>query len=297
MHFGALGFSYAGFEGAAKAMADRGAYSANLGDNMQSLAVRHLYRQLGISEDRVIRVDRDTLSSYDGPPVVLPMNGCFYDWHFPLAPQITPLFIGFQARRAAVTALRGHLSGRGVIGCRDEHTATLLRAEGIEADVTGCLTFSLPERANPPKHGKVLIIHGSGSGALPGFALKKAPRHLLMRADFISQRREIVGWPLSPTQMEEQEHIAAALLKDYHETARLVITPLHHVAAPCMAAGIPVIIIRKEWDERFSFMDKLVPIHLEPFFDDVNWSPEPVDLSAIKAAQMARLTALLQPWL
>lgn len=297
MFFGVMGFSYAGFGGARSAMTERGAYSANLGDNMQSLAVRHLYQTLGIPKDRILRVDRDSLAAYDGPPVVLPMNGCFYDWHFPLSPQIIPLFIGFQARRAAVEAIKQYLFGQGVIGCRDEHTASLLRAEGLQADVSGCLTFSLPERKTAPKQGRVLIVHGSGSGALPGVALKKMPRHLLMRADFISQRREVLGWPLTPVQMDEQERVASALLRDYHTTARMVITPLHHVAAPCMAAGIPVVVIRRDWDERFSFMDKLVPIHLEPFFDNINWSPEPVDLTDLKTAQLERLRSLLKPWL
>ncbi|WP_435256568.1 hypothetical protein ACSBLW_10445 [Thioclava sp. FR2] len=292
-----MGFSYSGFAGARSAIDERGAFSANIGDNMQSLAVRHLYRTLGIPDERILRVDRDTLATYDGPPVVLPMNGCFYDWHFPLSPKITPLFIGFQARQAAMSAVRSHLFGQGVIGCRDEHTAILLRAEGIEADVTGCLTFSLPQRSVTPKHRRILIVHGSGSGALPGVALKKMPRHLLMRADFISQRREVVTWPLSPDQMDEQEKVAQALLHDYHQTARMVVTPLHHVAAPCMAAGIPVIVIRRDWDERFSFMGKLIPIHLEPFFEDVDWSPKPIDLTQIKAAQLARLRSLLTPWL
>lgn len=297
MLFGALGFSYSGFESAQKAVQTRGAFSANLGDNMQTLAVRHLYQQLGIPDSRVRRIDRDTLASYDGPQVVLPMNGCFYDWHFPLSPKITPVFIGFQARRHVVRAISPFLKQVGQIGCRDNFTANLLRAEGIDADVTGCLTFSLPARAKAPRKGKVLIVHGSGSGGLPGLALKKMPRRLLMEAEFLFQRREMTVHPLTEALMTEQERIAAALLHDYHENARLVITPLHHVAAPCMAAGIPVILVRRDWDERFSFLNKLVPIHLDPLFDEIDWNPTPVDLSAIKTAQLARFRAALEPWL
>ncbi len=297
MLFGALGFSYAGFEGAARGMSRRGAFSANLGDNMQTLAVRHLYRQIGVPDACVVRIDRDRLASYDGPEVMLPMNGCFYDWHFPLSPRIKPVFIGFQLRRAAVAAIAPHLAGQGPIGCRDAHSASLLQEAGLEAEVTGCLTFSLPRREATPRKGRVLIVHGSGSGALPGLALKKMPRRLLMQAEFVSQRREVTTCPLTEAQMDEQEQIAAALLHDYQTEARLVITPLHHVAAPCLAAGIPVVVIRREWDERFSFMDRLLPIHLSPFFDQVDWDPAPVDLTELRAAQLARFRAALAPWL
>lgn len=297
MHFGVLGFSYAGFNGAEASVRDRGAFSANLGDAMQALAVRQLYRDLGVPDSRVVRVDRDTLTTYDGPPVVLPLNGCFYDWHFPLSPKVTPLFIGFQARRAVVQKIAPHLKQLATtIGCRDRSTAISLAAEGIEATVTGCLTFSLPHRQSPPKRGKVLIVHGAGSGALPGLALKKMPRRLLMNAEFISQRREMTAHPLSDAQMAEQETIAAALLRDYQDQARLIITPLHHVAAPCIASGIPTVVIRQDWDERFSFMDDIIPVHLFPFADEIDWEPEAADITAIRDSQKARFAEALRPY-
>ncbi len=298
MLFGALGFSYAGFANTARAMAARGAISCNLGDNMQSLAVRHLYAQSGVPLERIVRIDRDTLGRYDGPPVILPMNACFYQRNLPLPPQITPVFIGFQAREGTIRAHRDWLAGHAPIGCRDRATADLLQAEGVAADVTGCLTFSLPERAERDRpRRQVLIVQGSGPGALPALALRKMPRRLLARARFISQRREVAEHPLSLATMEAHDRIAAALLQDYHDDAALVVTSLHHVAAPCIAAGIPVVVVRNEWDDRFSFMSDLVPIHLSPDFDAVDWSPEPIDVAAIKSAQAARFAAAIAPWL
>lgn len=296
MLFGALGFSYAGFDNTARAMTTRGAVSCNLGDNMQSLAVRHLYAQLGVPEAQIVRIDRDTICTYDGPPVVLPMNGCFYQRNLPLPPQITPVFIGFQARAGTIRAHRDWLAGHAPIGCRDTATADLLRAEGIEVEVTGCLTLSLPGREPGPRR-QVLIVQGSGPGALPGLALRHMPKRLLARARFIFQRREVTEHPLSPATMAQHDRIAAALLHDYHSEAALVVTPLHHVAAPCIAAGIPVVVVRSEWDDRFSFLADLLPIHLNPDFAAVDWSPAPVDVTDIKAAQLARFTTAMERWL
>lgn len=64
---------------------DTGMYSTNLGDYMQTLGVRSAYRRLGIPDEETVAIDRDTLSTYDGEPVVLPMNACFSDWAFPLS--------------------------------------------------------------------------------------------------------------------------------------------------------------------------------------------------------------------
>lgn len=298
MLFGALGFSYAGFANTARAMAARGAISCNLGDNMQSLAVRHLYAELGVAEERIVRVDRDTIRDYAGPPVVVPMNACFYRRNLPLPPQIMPVFIGFQAREETILAHRDWLARQGMIGCRDRATADLLRRAGIAAEVTGCLTFSLPARADPDRVRRaVLVVQGSGPGALPGLALRKMPKRLLDRARFISQRREVTEHPLSAATMAAHDRIAEALLQDYHSEAALVVTPLHHVAAPCVAAGIPVVILRNEWDDRFSFISDLVPVHLAPDFDAVDWSPAPVDTAGLKAAQLDRFRAAMSPWL
>jgi hypothetical protein len=296
MLFGALGFSYAGFDNTARAMAMRGAVSCNLGDNMQSLAVRHLYAQLGVDEARIVRIDRDTIRDYDGPPVMLPMNACFYQRNLPLPPQITPIFIGFQARAGTIRAHRDWLAGHAPIGCRDTATADLLRAEGIAAEVTGCLTLSLPAREPGPRR-QVLVVQGSGPGALPGLALRHMPKRLLARARFVFQRREVTEHPLSPATMAAHDRIAAALLQDYNAEAALVVTPLHHVAAPCIAAGIPVVLVRNDWDDRFSYLSDLLPIHLTPDFDTVDWSPAPVDVAAIKAAQLAQFRVAVERWL
>ena len=51
MLYGVIGFSYDNFAHTRRVFARTGVHSANLGDNMQTLAVRHLYRT-GAAPDR-----------------------------------------------------------------------------------------------------------------------------------------------------------------------------------------------------------------------------------------------------
>ena len=137
MLFGAIGFSYDNFAHTRKIFERTGLHSANLGDNMQSLAVRHLYKRLGIPAGRIVRIDRDNLRNYNGPPVVLPMNAVFHQGTLPVSPKITPLFIGFHASQDSILAQRAWLATQGKIGCRDPATAQILNSHGIDASSNG----------------------------------------------------------------------------------------------------------------------------------------------------------------
>ncbi len=297
MLFGAMGFSYANF-GHTRTVFDRkGSHSANLGDNMQSLAVRHLYRELGIPDAQVVRIDRDQLPYYDGPPVVLPMNAVFPRAILPASDKVIPVFIGFHASGETILKHRKWLAKQGPIGCRDPATAQVLTDLGISAHVTGCLTCCLPERGADQRGGKVILVQGSGNGAFPEAALAAMPSAL--RADLVTikQRRTMTRLPLTDEDLAENDSITAGMLDRYRREARLIVTALHHAAAPCMAAGIPVVLARKEWSDRFGFLQSLLPVYVGPDFSTIDWSPAPVDMSAVKAFQMAQFKAVLAPFL
>lgn len=299
MLYGVIGFSYDRFARTRREFEQNGRHSANLGDNMQSLAVRHLYRTFGIPAERIVRVDRDRLTDYDGPQVLLPMNAAFRRSNLPVSPRITPLWIGFHAEEATILAARDWLATQGVIGCRDPATANTLNGLGIPAEVTGCLTLCLPSReAGPdPGTGRVLIVRGIGPGALPREALAAMPEDLAARSEVILQRRDMRVLPLTEREMEQNDRIAEGLLHRYHQTADLIVTPLHHAAAPAIAAGIPVVILRNQPSPRFGFLERLVPVHIAPDFSAVDWRPDPVDVSGVKSALIERFRAMLAPWL
>ncbi|MCZ8078354.1 MAG: hypothetical protein O9289_02295 [Rhodobacteraceae bacterium] len=97
-----LEFSYAGTDTSPKLLVKNGFYTANLGDCAQTIAARGVLERLGLTAADVPGIDRDTLPDYDGPPAALLMNGVFYDRNFPVSDRITPVFIGFCTKSAAL---------------------------------------------------------------------------------------------------------------------------------------------------------------------------------------------------
>lgn len=280
MKFGVLTFGYDTFTAFQKRASKFGFTTVNLGDNAQTIAVRYVYRQLGIPDDKVVDVNRDALISYDGDPVYLMMNGVFSKVHFPLSPKITPLFVGFCATKEAiepnVADLRDYES---VIFCRDNDTAEILTSFGFNSPVSGCLTLSLPERETIPRSPKTFIVYGQKAGELPPSLLKHIPAEILDTAEFISNRLVVSEIPLSPAMMKHAERYEQHLMNRFRDEATLIITPLHHVAAPCIAMGIPTIIARNDVGPRFSYLKTLTPIYTPETFDNIDWKPSLVDLT------------------
>lgn len=267
----------------------------NIGDNIQSLAVRSLCNRLGIDDSHLIAVNRDDIANYSGEPVKLLMNGCFYRHCFPLPPNITPVFFGFNTNSVKVIRENKHIFRKyAPIGCRDCATRDLFLSQGIPAYVTGCLTLTLEKRPLPPKNGKVVLAFGSGSGEFPGSLLQHIPPHLLQEMCLIYQREPVQVRPLGDTEIQMADETARRHLGTYCNEARLVITPLLHVASPCMAMGIPVILARKDLDARFTAINKITPVHTPENFRSINWSPEVVELEPIKQAMTNVLRRLME---
>ncbi|TWG89432.1 polysaccharide pyruvyl transferase [Mesorhizobium sp. J18] len=279
MKFGVLTFGYDGFLNFPKQLEIDGYYDVNLGDNAQSIAVRRIYKQLGIDDMNIVEVNRDTLPEYAGGKTLLIMNGVFYRNSFPLPAGIIPVFIGFHAPENVIAEQQELLRRYQPIGCRDEITTARIRKLGIEAFTTGCLTLTLPNRADKPETPKLLVVYGSGAGYLPPMAIKKAPSRLLNNAELIYHRFHASKFPFDAEMRREAELYEQALFKKYCREATLVLTSLHHVATPCMAFGIPVIICRMRNDARFSMVEKLLPIYTPDKFDEIDWNPPAVDIS------------------
>ncbi len=281
MKYGVLYFSYANLFSNGVAERDRH-ISVNLGDYMQSLAIRNLYRKMEIAAADIVEIDRDTLASYDGEPAVLVMNGCFFRWSFPISQKIVPVFIGFQAEEAIVGEFRDYFRKHAPIGCRDETTRRHFEAHGIEAYVTGCLTLGFDRRTQEPKTRRIIVSYGIGAGAMPGDALFFVQQDVLADVEFVFQRRIFAKFPLSDDEMRSAEDYARYLLGYYIRYASMMVTPLHHAAAPSMACGIPVVICRKKADSRFTYLEKIIPVHIAPDFAAVNWNPAPIDMDAVR---------------
>jgi len=294
MKAGVLHFSYARFRQFEKQLRSDGVFSVNLGDYMQTLAMRAMWRRLGVSDDEVIAVDRDGLAEYDGPEVLLPLNAVLYERSLPLPPAIRPVMVGVNAKKSVIDRHRDFFARHAPIGCRDTATAGHLNEIGIDAFVTGCLTLSFDPRGVGEHGDRIMAVFGEGSGRLPVGALTEIPVSMHDRVDLVYQRHPMTRMPLSPNDCEAMEALAAALLARYRRDAARVVTPLHHAATPCIASGIPVTICRQRWDDRFSQLIKIVPVHVAPDFQSIDWDAPAPDVNAIRQAQSQAFKASVE---
>ncbi len=284
MKFGVLNFSYAGFKHFESALQREGYYTVNIGDYMQTLAMREKWAELGIGADAVLSVDRDTIKAYRGEAVVLPVNACFYEHCFPFPENIIPVFYGFQAREGVIAKNVDYLKRYEPIGCRDLHTVELMRLHGIEAFVSGCvsLTFSPRDAVVKEGDGSIFLIYGEGAGVFPGQVMPFVPQRFLDRIRFLSHRKPVHEYPLGIEQMVLTEAYAKDIFRLYREQAELVITPLHHVATPCWGSNVPAIMVRSNRDTRFSFLETLWEVYYPESFSRINWSAGGPDLQGFK---------------
>lgn len=238
----------------------------NVGDNIQSLAAKQYLPQV----DQLI--NREKLVEYQGEEVKLIMNGWFthniHNW-VP-SEQINPLFVSFHINNTAAPHM---LSEKGIaylkkhqpIGCRDQFSVETLKAKGIEAYFTGCLTLTLDtykvddsERGDEiyivdplysyPTYAKVTydykrFLRSIQNGSI--FKLGKQKKHirkfidanLLKSAIYVNQEPDA-----NKFNDAQKFEMAEDLLKKYAK-AKLVITSRIHCALPCLAMGTPVIFI------------------------------------------------------
>lgn len=238
----------------------------NVGDNIQSLAAKQFLPQVDTF------INREHLADYKGDKMKVIMNGWFthnYNNWLPSA-DIEPLFISFHVNNTAAPYMLSekavaYLKTHEPIGCCDEFTVETLKAKGINAYFSGCLTLTLDSYkvddtlrgddiyiVDPlysyPTWEKVTydwkrVIRSIQNGDF--FKTGKQQQHLrkfideelLKTAKFINQE------PPANTYTDAQKFAMAEDLLHKYAKAKLVITSRIHCALPCLALGTPVIFV------------------------------------------------------
>lgn len=238
----------------------------NVGDYVQSLAAQGFFGKTNIY------INRERSAEYDGEPVKMIANGWYTHTKtdgWIASGKIKPLFVSFHLNSAAKTSM---LNEKGIaflkknepIGCRDQNTVKELKAVGVNAYFTGCLTLTLdrykkqnierekiyivdplynyPQKDYITSHYKPFL-----KALLNGniFRFNKTNQHLsniftkelLDKAEYIKQHL-----PGKGVSYEERFKLADEILEKYSK-AKLVITSRIHCALPCLAMGTPVIYV------------------------------------------------------
>jgi len=261
----------------------------NLGDPIQSYAVKNLYREMGIKEEDMVPVPRYDMGNYDGEECICVVNSASnyeelaYDSHFmPPSPRIHAVIMSLHIHRELSKEELAYYRRCGEVGCRDLYTVQYLRGLGIDAYLTGCLTLTLPRRSGKQaeKADKVYLLD------VPGDIMELMPRKLKEEGIVLSniERYENPGngnrIPIADAYEEHRKGEERVFL--LRDTARLVVTSKLHVAAPCLAMGIPVVLAKKHFGERFGFIDRLIPTYTPERYSEIDWNPAPVEFETDK---------------
>lgn len=251
-------------------------YTYNIGDNVQSHAIRKIYNYMGIENDNIIKVNICELASYDGEYVILPMAHFFpllSSNVFPISKKIIPVYIGFHFSEENLTEeLIHHFRNYQPIGCRDEYTLNTMRKYNIIAYLSGCVTATLPKRLIEPKHPKVFLVD------IPEDIIKLIPENIMKRAEVASHilhYNRTIG--LGEKEISEIDNLALKQYKKYRDEASLIITTRLHCASPSIAMGIPTILLTELYSYTFLAVDKYVHIYTPHEFDIIDWNPKSIN--------------------
>lgn len=224
------------------------------------------------------------------------MQGWFaHSTHFIPNNETLPIFVGTHFSQEIYKFL-GYFNAyypwffeNKTIGCRDLSTLEFCKSLGLKAYLSRCLTLTLPRR-NQSIVGNTIYLVG-----VPKEMLPYLPKHLREDAQKVEQQNikceNSLDWKNIYTQSE-------SLLEVYKTQAKLVITCALHCAAPCLAMGIPVVLIAKDKEslDRFSAVKGILPIWT---FEDlkagcVNFSPTSLDIESLKKDMLENLKFSMQ---
>lgn len=240
-----------------------GRESNSIGDQMQIITLDYIYEQMGISPGEIVYIDKNRVSDYDGERVILPIA-------FPLmeyvekglqtyfSEKITPIFLGITFIIDAFTPEEvEYYKKYEPIGCRDERTYQLFRKYGIACYLNGCITAVLPKR-QLGETSKVFLVD------IPKELYPLLPPKIAEDSESVSHF--ILG------EASDIKQMALDRYERYKKEGKLVITSLLHCAIPCLAAGIPVVLVKKKMSYRFAWTERLLPIYLEEDFSKINYN-------------------------
>jgi hypothetical protein len=213
----------------------------NIGDVLQAIAVAdHL-------PEPPLVLDRENLHSASclGPLLFFANGWYMHDYSkFPPPPNLVPVYASVHFSNAAILQDRRnvrHFKTHGPIGARDRTTLFMLRAAGIPSYYSGCFTTGIKRRGSSSQpDGGLLVVDGIDH-PLSDTAVETIGRRLGMQPRRISHDPDGPDLPFEDYARESLLR-ADGLLRTYCSSASVVTTKIH-CALPCLAMGVPVILV------------------------------------------------------
>lgn len=263
-----------------KSFEDKKNAIANVGESIQSVVMAQIYKKCGVKEENIVKINQCDIKDYCGEKIILPLRLPLskenVDEYLPLDSSIQPHFISlhlhddiFENRPDLVEYFLKYQP----IGCRDEISCEYFRIHGIESYIMGCYTLMLPRREKMHSQNKVVCVDVSKT------LDEMIPIELKENAIRKSHAVPYLEYPVSPGEDDRLEKVAGQYIDFYRTEAKIVITSRLHVAAPCIAMGIPVILASDNADFRYAWIDRFLPIYQAGDYEQIQWNPDCIDIS------------------
>lgn len=219
----------------------------NIGDDIQSyVAIRFLPK----IDYYIEREKLDLFFPKKQEQVLTIMNGWFLHSkvNFPISPYIYPIYISTHFSTYNSGGIQDEylndytkekLNEYGPIGCRDTGTMKLLEEKGISNYFSGCLTLTIEKDINVKKEDYICIVD------IDEEAEKYLRKNVSSSTKIIKKTHQLDIEKNSKLSWEQRFKNVKELL-DTYQSAKLVITSRLHCALPCLALGMPVILLYDE---------------------------------------------------
>lgn len=255
----------------------------NVGDTFQTLGIIGIYKKMRIEYEELVKISLDDLKSYDGEEIVLPISTYFNTlfWNFnvfekefyPFSDKIIPVFTSTYCTDEKI--LRYFLKYKNtVFGTRDLETKRCINnlfGEEKRAFMAGGVTLTFEKREQKSNPEKVYAID------VPEMAKAYIPDEF---KDLLVYKTQ--DFDEADKDVDSTLNIASAVLKELSDNAKLVITSRLHVALPCIAMNIPVVVMREVKDDRFSGYDELVHVYTPNEWESIDFNCGTKDVEWLK---------------
>jgi len=248
----------------------------NIGDVLQGMVAK---RFLPVDNPGV--ADREALSDISGEhDVFLLANGWYMHSFekFPPASNVTPFYLSVHIANSELLLsdiVRKHFKKHAPIGCRDVKTLKLLRAWGIPAYYSSCLTITCLNRGGVEGNNDSVLLVDNVDHPVPENVIKKLESLTGKNIQKVSHDPPDISGKIDEYAHNSELHMEA-LLKRYCQ-ADLVITTKIHCALPCLGMGLSVLFIHPNpADPRLATLREFLPIF--SYEDILGFSALPVNM-------------------
>ncbi|WP_273321795.1 polysaccharide pyruvyl transferase family protein [Vallitalea guaymasensis] len=240
----------------------------SLGDQMQILAIDYIYQTMDIDKKDIIYIEKDDIGCYDGESVILPISFPLFEYYEGginrlFSKKIKPVFLGHTLLKETLLPEEVEFYKKHEpIGCRDERMFDTLSKYGIYCYLMGCMTAVLPKRKLSSENSKVFVVDVNED------VIKYMPSELREKVEVCSHYT---------SQNKNIKRMAKERYERYINEASLIVTSLLHCSVPCIAAGIPTIIVKDQFSYRFAWLERITKIYLNGEFCKIDWNPDPIE--------------------